>query len=82
MNTWATEAALHLAIAIRGVGIGLATAMWLSVLTAHLDLPADARTNIGIGCSALATILAQLLSRQPRQPGDQLQVHQPRHADR
>ncbi len=82
MSSWASEAALHLAIAVRSVGIGLATAMWLSVLTAHLDLPADARTNIGIGGSALATVVAQVLSRQPRQSSDELQVQKPRHAHR
>jgi len=51
----------HLAQALRSVGVGLATAAWASVLTAHLQLSADLRTYAGIGASLLATALTQLL---------------------
>ena len=65
MNRWFTDAQLHLTTAARSVGVGLATAAWMSVVSAHLQLPSDARTYAGIGGSLVATAVAQLLSGRP-----------------
>jgi hypothetical protein len=50
---------------LKSVGVGLATAAWVSVLTAHLQLPTDVRTYAGIGCSLLATAVAQVFLGRP-----------------
>jgi hypothetical protein len=55
----------HLAQALRSVGVGLATAAWVSVLMAHLQVSTDVRTYAGIGASLLATALTQLLFGGP-----------------
>jgi hypothetical protein len=51
----------HLATALRSVGVGLATAAWVSVLTAHIQLPTEARTYAGIGASLLAAAATHVL---------------------
>lgn len=61
MTLWVIDAQFHLANALRSVGVGLATAAWVSVLTAHIQLPGDIRIYVGVGASLLATALAQLL---------------------
>lgn len=65
MTLWVIDAEFHLAHALKSVGVGLATAAWVSVLTAHLQLPADWRTYAGIGCSLLATAVAQVFLGRP-----------------
>ncbi len=65
MTAWVIDAQFHLASAARSVGVGLATAAWVSVLSAHVEVPSDARTYAGIGASLLATALAQFLSGRP-----------------
>lgn len=60
MRLWVDDAMFHLANALRSVGVGLATAAWVSVLTAHVQLPADARTYAGIGASLFAAALTHL----------------------
>jgi hypothetical protein len=54
MRIWLDDAMFHLANALRSVGVGLATAAWTSVLSAHLQLPTDVRTYAGIGLSLFA----------------------------
>jgi hypothetical protein len=61
MTVWVIDAQFHLANALRSVGVGLATAAWVSVLTAHIQLPGDVRIYVGVGLSLLATALAQLM---------------------
>jgi hypothetical protein len=51
----------HLANALRSVGVGLATAAWTSVLSAHVQLPTDVRTYAGIGLSLFAAAATHLL---------------------
>jgi hypothetical protein len=67
MRIWLEDGTFHMAAALRAVGVGLATAAWMSVLTAHIQLPTDARTYAGIGASLVATALTQILfgSRPP-----------------
>jgi hypothetical protein len=61
MRVWLDDSMFHLANALRSVGVGLATAAWVSVLTAHIQLPTDARTYAGIGASLLAAAATHLL---------------------
>jgi hypothetical protein len=67
MRVWLDDGMFHLANALRSVGVGLATAAWVSVLTAHVQLPAEARAYAGIGASLLAVALTQVFfgSRPP-----------------
>jgi hypothetical protein len=60
MTLWVIDAQFHLANALRSVGIGLATAAWISVLTAHIQVPGDARAYFGVGATLLATAAAQV----------------------
>ena len=39
MTIWVTDAQFHLAHALRSIGVGLATAAWVSVLTAQKSYP-------------------------------------------
>lgn len=61
MRIWLEDATFHMGAALRAVGVGLATAAWVSLLTAHIQLPTDARTYAGIGASLVATALTQIL---------------------
>jgi len=65
VRIWLEDGTFHLAAALRSVGVGLATAAWVSLLTAHIQLPTDARTYAGIGASLVATALTQILFGGP-----------------
>lgn len=61
MRIWLDDGMFHLANALRSVGVGLATAAWTSVLSAHVQLPTDVRTYAGIGLSLFAAALTHIV---------------------
>jgi hypothetical protein len=61
MRLWLDDGMFHLANALRSVGVGLATAAWTSVLSAHVQLPTDVRTYAGIGLSLFAAAVTHVI---------------------
>src|SRR5918992_1522646 len=66
MPLWLEDATFHFANALRGVGVGLAAALWASMLSLHLQWPAASqRAYLLLACLVLGALVMHVFGGLP-----------------